>query len=135
MGEDAPHEAAVVLVPRVLDGLLLGQGLGQQRGRGHVGQLLRGRGQQIRCRAAHDGPVGLGEAGALERPRHHGSGAGRRRRGLPGEDVHHHQAVLRLPLRVLAKDEVSAVRAVPLEGPSAEAAVTELRPRRAAWTQ
>ena len=29
MGEDAPHEAAVVLVPRVPDGLLLGQGLGQ----------------------------------------------------------------------------------------------------------
>ena len=38
-----------------------------RRGRGHVGQLLRGRGQQIRCRDAHDGPVGLGEAGALER--------------------------------------------------------------------
>ena len=29
MGEDAPHEAAVVLVLRVPDGLLLGQGLGQ----------------------------------------------------------------------------------------------------------
>ena len=47
-----------------------------RRGRGHVG------------RDAHDGPVGLGEAGALERDlelrpdgRHHGSGAGRRRRG------------------------------------------------------
>ena len=57
-------------------------------GRGHVGQLLRGRSQQIRGRDAHDGPVGLGEAGALERDlelrpdgRHHGSGAGRRRRG------------------------------------------------------
>ena len=30
-------------------------------------QLLRGRGQQIRRRDAHDGPVALGEAGALER--------------------------------------------------------------------
>ena len=56
-------------------------------GGGHVGQLLRGSGQQIRRRDAHDGPVGLGEAGALERHlelrpdgRHHGSGAGRRRR-------------------------------------------------------
>ena len=49
VGEDAPHEAAVVLVLRVPDGLLLGQGLGQllpaasrlvgRRGRGHVGQL------------------------------------------------------------------------------------------------
>ena len=42
MGED---EAAVVLVLRVPDGLLLGQGLGQRlvgrRGRGRVGQLLR----------------------------------------------------------------------------------------------
>ena len=76
MGEDAPHEAAVVLVLRVPDGLLLGQGLGQlfpaasrlvgRRGRRHVGQLLQGRGQQIRCRDAHDGPVGLGEAGALK---------------------------------------------------------------------
>ena len=28
VGEDAPHEAAVVLVLRVPDGLLLGQGLG-----------------------------------------------------------------------------------------------------------
>ena len=72
VGEDAPHEAAVVLVLTVPDGLLLGQGLGQllpaasrlvgRRGRGHVGQLLRGRGQQIRCRDARDGPVGLGEA-------------------------------------------------------------------------
>ena len=54
VGEDAPHEAVVLRVP---DGLLLGQGLGQllpaasrlvgRRGRGHVGQLLRGRGQQI----------------------------------------------------------------------------------------
>ena len=49
---------------------------------------LRGRGQQTRRRDARDGPVGLGEAGALERHlelrpdgRHHGSGAGRRRRG------------------------------------------------------
>ena len=91
--EDAPHEAAVVLVLRVPDGLLLGQGLGQllpaasRLVGGHVGQLLRGRGQQIRGRDAHDGPVGLGEAGALERDlelcpdgRHHGSGAGRQRR-------------------------------------------------------
>ena len=76
--KDAPHEAAVVL----------GQGLGQllpaasrlvgRRGRGRVGQLLRGRGQQTRCCDAHDGPVGLREAGALERlrpdGRHHGSG-------------------------------------------------------------
>ena len=92
MGEDAPHEAAVVLVLRVPDGLgqLLpaASRLVGRRGRGHVGQLLRGRGQQIRRRDAHDGPVGLGEAGALERHlelrpdgRHHGSGAGRRRRG------------------------------------------------------
>ena len=63
-----------------------------RRGRGHVGQLLRGRGQQIRCRDAHDGPVGLGEAGALERDlelspdgRHHGSGAGRSRSTAPGK--------------------------------------------------
>ena len=72
----------MVLVPRVPDGLLLGQGLGQ------VGQLLRGSSQQIRRRDAHDSPVRLGEAGALERDlelrpdgRHNGSGAGRRGRG------------------------------------------------------
>ena len=29
-----------------------------RRGRGHVGQLLRGSGQQIRCRDAHDGGHG-----------------------------------------------------------------------------
>ena len=103
MGEDAPHEAAVVLVLRVPDGLRLGQLLPAasrlvgRRGRGHVGQLLRGRGQQIRGRDAHDGPVGLGEAGALTRDlelrpdgRHHGSVAGRRRRG-----PHDHGASLR----------------------------------------
>ena len=66
MGEDAPHEAAVVLVLRVPDGLLLGQGLGQLLPA--ASRLVgRRRGQQIRRRDAHHGPVGLGEAGALER--------------------------------------------------------------------
>ena len=128
VGEDAPHEAAVVLVVRVPDGLLLGQGLGQllpaasrlvgRRGRGHVGQLLRGRCQQIRRRDAHDGPVGLGEAGALERDlelrpdgRHHGSGTGRRRRGphdprrQPEEVVRELHPVLVLIVRSRARQQ------------------------------
>ena len=87
-----------------------------RRGRGHVGQLLRGRGQQIRRRDAHDGPVGLGEAGALERHlelrpdgRHHGSGAGRRRRGphdprrQPEEVVRELHPVLALVLVVYGR--------------------------------
>ena len=65
--------------------------------------------------AAHDGPVGLGEAGALERHlelrpdgRHHGSGAGRRRRGphdprrQPEEVVH---PVLVLVVRSRARQQ------------------------------
>ena len=89
MGENTPHGSGGPR-SRVLDGLLLAPSAASRlvgrRGRGHVGQLLRGRGQQIRCRDAHDGPVGLRKVGALERhlklrPDGRGSGAGRRRRG------------------------------------------------------
>ena len=75
---------------------------------GIFGQLPVQRGELVaQVRRDHEVPVvprrALGGAahrlGVLVLQRFHG--------GLPGEDVHHHQAVLRLPPRVLAEvDEV-----------------------------
>ena len=49
--------------------------------------------------------------------------------GLPGEDVHHHQAVLRLPPRVLA--EVDEVGLQPVVGPLGGRLAQRARPGRA----
>ena len=119
VSQNAPHEAAVVRVPRVPNGLLLGQALGQllpaaarlvrRRRRGDLPQLLRGRRQQVRGRDAHKAPIGLREARALERHlklrpdgSHHGACARGQRRCRPHDPRGQLQEVvleLQAPLR------------------------------------
>ena len=100
---------------------------------GIFGQLPVQRGELVaQVRRDHEVPVvprqlprgALGGAahrlGVLVLQRFHG--------GLPGEDVHHHQAVLRLPPRVLA--EVDEVGLQPVVGPLSGRLAQRARPGR-----
>ena len=108
---------------------------------------LRSSGRFVRCTAS--GPVQRGELVAQVRrdhkvpvvprqlPRSALGGAAHRlgvlvlqrfHGGLPGEDVHHHQAVLRLPPRVLA--EVDEVGLQPVVGPLGGRLAQRARPGR-----